>query len=266
MLDPRIEESMHEYDNPGSVTDPAWGYGSWNEWFKRPFKAGMPPFSNPDDNSVICSACESTPFAFQQNVKLHDKFWAKNQPYSLVTMMNNNVLAREFETGTVYQAYLSSRNYHSWHSPVNREIVSAKVVQGSYYAESPAVEDDPSGPDSSQGYITNVTTRAIIFIRATDSEGEEDGPGLMWFIALGMSEISSNVLSVKRNDTVAKGDELGYFEYGGSSYCLAFRKDVIMNLCTQALPPLTDWDSSAGTGGEELIKLGTAIGSTEPCW
>ena len=33
-----------------------------------------------------------------------------------------------------------------------------------------------------------------------------------------------------------KGDELGYFQYGGSTYCLVFRRDAVTDFAVDALP------------------------------
>ncbi|MCP4693047.1 MAG: phosphatidylserine decarboxylase, partial [Desulfobacterales bacterium] len=44
---------------------------------------------------------------------------------------------------------------------------------------------------------------------------------------VGMAEVSSCKLSVKVGDPVQKGEELGYFQYGGSTYCLVFQPGVI---------------------------------------
>ena len=45
----------------------------------------------------------------------------------------------------------------------------------------------------------------------------------------GMAEISSCIINknIKVNAKVKKGDELGYFQFGGSTHCVVFRKDVI---------------------------------------
>lgn len=80
---------------------------------------------------------------------------------------------------------------------------------------------DPSGPNESQGYITEVATRALIFIEA-------DNPkiGLMCFMAVGMAEVSTCDISVYEGQYVNKGEQLGMFHFGGSTHCLIFRPGV----------------------------------------
>ena len=125
------------------------GFKSWNDFF----------------NKVIVNACESAPYNIVH--KRHDKFWIKAQPYSLQDMLANDDSVGEFEGGTVYQAFLSALNYHRWHSPVSGKIVKAFVKEGTYYSETDSEGEDPAGPNNSQGYITQVATRAPISFRPT---------------------------------------------------------------------------------------------------
>ena len=83
----------------------------------------------PDDDKVIVSACESTPYGISVDVQGQDRFWIKSQPYSLEDMLANDESVEELVGGTVYQAFLSAFNYHRWHSPVAGAIVRAFVVE-----------------------------------------------------------------------------------------------------------------------------------------
>jgi phosphatidylserine decarboxylase len=162
-------------------------------------------------------------------VKERDKFWLKSQPYSLRHMLDG-LFVDEFIDGTVYQAFLSPENYHRWHSPVSGTIKKIHKVEGTYYSEAASEGFDPAGPNNSQGYIAHTATRALIFIEA-------DGPiGLMCLIPLGMAEVSSCVTIVEENRKVKKGDQIGYFQFGGSTHCLIFRKGVVSHFGTRAIP------------------------------
>jgi phosphatidylserine decarboxylase len=115
--------------------DEHWGFASWNDFFTRRFKDGERPVACPEDDKVIVSACESTPYGISTDVKRQDRFWIKSQPYSLADMLAHDDSAGQFVGGTVYQAFLSATNYHRWHSPVAGTIVRAFVVEGTYYSE-----------------------------------------------------------------------------------------------------------------------------------
>jgi phosphatidylserine decarboxylase len=146
----------------------------------------------------------------------------------------------EFVGGTVYQAFLSATNYHRWHSPVAGTIVRAFVQEGTYYSEADSEGADAVEPQNSQGYLAHVATRAVILVQA-------DSPtiGLVAFVAVGMLEVSSCVISpnITSGYRVAKGEELGYFQFGGSTHCLVFRPGVIADFSLDALPQLHDPDA-----------------------
>lgn len=197
---------------------PYHGFHSWEDFFTRRFKPGVRPVHSPDDDSVITSACESTIYHIAHNVQLRDCFWLKGQPYSLDHMLYHDSLARLFVGGTVFQAYLSSTDYHRWHSPVAGTIVKVVHVPGGYYAASTAMGFDPSSQCLSQGFLTAVATRALVFIEARNPR-----IGLMCFMAVGMAEVSTCEIGVREGQEVAKGEEIGMFHYGGSTHCLIFR-------------------------------------------
>jgi phosphatidylserine decarboxylase len=213
--------------------DEHWGFASWNAFFTRRFKEGERPVASPADDAVIVSACESTPYGISTDVRRQDRFWIKSQPYSLQDMLANDDATDEFVGGTVYQAFLSAINYHRWHSPVAGTVVRAFVEEGTYYSEADAEGRDAVEPMNSQSYLAHVAARAIIVIQA-------DNPaiGLMAFVAVGMLEVSSCVINenIAPGYHVSKGEELGHFQYGGSTYCLVFRPGVISDFTLAAIP------------------------------
>ncbi|HUS22886.1 MAG TPA: phosphatidylserine decarboxylase, partial [Aeromicrobium sp.] len=213
--------------------DPHWGFTSWNDFFTRRFHEDARPVAEPDDDSVIVSACESTPYSIKTDVQRQDRFWLKSQPYSLEDMLANDESAGQFVGGTVYQAFLSATNYHRWHAPVAGTIVRAFVQDGTYYSEADSEGPAAEEPTNSQGYIAHVATRAIILIGADDP-----AIGLVAFVPVGMVEVSSCLIApeITPGHHVAKGDELGHFQFGGSTHCLVFRPGVIADFSPGALP------------------------------
>jgi phosphatidylserine decarboxylase len=172
--------------------DEHWGFSSWNDFFTRRFKDGERPVASPKDDKVIVSACESTPYGISTDVKRQDRFWIKSQPYSLQDMLANDDSVEELLGGTVYQAFLSANDYHRWHSPVAGKIVRAFVQEGTYYSEADAEGQDAVEPTNSQSYLAHVAARAIIVIEADDPV-----IGVMAFVAVGMSEVSSCLIAPK---------------------------------------------------------------------
>jgi phosphatidylserine decarboxylase len=143
-----IEQYQHDPD------DEYWGFGSWNEYFIRRFEEGRRPVDAPDDDKVIVSACESTPYSIKTDVQRKDRFWIKSQPYSLEDMLAHDESVDQFVGGTVYQAFLSATDYHRWHSPVAGTIVRAFVREGTYYSEA-----DSEGVDAVEPQTRRATWR-----------------------------------------------------------------------------------------------------------
>jgi phosphatidylserine decarboxylase len=222
-----IEQYEHDPD------DEHWGFASWNDFFTRRFKDGQRPVASPDDDKVIVSACESTPYGIATDVQRQDRFWIKSQPYSLQDMLANDESLDQFVGGTVYQAFLSATNYHRWHSPVAGTIVRAFVLEGTYYSEADSEGADAVEPTNSQSYLAHVAARAIILIDADDPV-----IGLVAFVPVGMSDVSSCIIqsNIKPGYHVAKGEELGHFQYGGSTHCVVFRPGAIAEFTLAAIP------------------------------
>jgi phosphatidylserine decarboxylase len=226
-----IDQFEHDPD------DKHWGFTSWNDFFTRRFKEDARPVAEPQDDAVIVSACESTPYRISRDVARHSEFWIKSQPYSLQDMLANDEAVDQFVGGTVYQGFLSALNYHRWHSPVSGTIVRAYVQPGTYFSEADSEGAEAVEASVSQGYLAHVAARAIILIQA-------DNPaiGLMAFVPVGMVEVSSCVISegIVPGRHVDKGDELGRFEFGGSTECLVFRPGAVGEFALAALPQSSD--------------------------
>jgi phosphatidylserine decarboxylase len=205
------------------------GYRSWDHFFTRHFQEDKRPIASPDDDYVIANACESKLYNVAKNVSARDRFWIKGQPYSLIDMLAHDPLYKNFVGGTIYQAFLSALSYHRWHAPVSGTVKKAYVVGGTYFSEplfeglgDPESHDiDPSGECTGQGYLTATATRAIIFFEADNKD-----IGILCFLGIGMTEVSSCDITVKEGQHVKKGDEIGMFHYGGSTHCVVFREGL----------------------------------------
>lgn len=211
--------------------DPHWGFTSWNDFFTRRLREGARPVASPTDGKVIVSPCEATPYRIATEVKRLDDFWIKGQPYSLHDMLAGDASVDTFVGGVVWQAFLSAFNYHRWHSPVTGTVAKTQLVAGTYFSESESEGEDPVGPNNSQPYLAHVAARAIIHIDADDP-----AVGRLVVMPIGMGEISSCVISVEPGVRVSKGDELGYFQYGGSTLCCLFRPGAVSAFALDALP------------------------------
>lgn len=209
---------------------PYWGFTSWDNFFVRKFKGNARPIVGGDN--IIANACEAAPLVVRRNVQLREMFWIKKQPYSLGFMFAGDPLTDRFIGGTVYQAFLSQFNYHRWHSPVDGTIVKAYNVDGSYFAVCLPEGYHVVLLAHSQCYVSTMATRCLIFIQA-------DNPriGMIVFVGIGLTEVSSCDITARVGERVKKGDEIGMFHYGGSSHCLVFERGVNVHFVKEPLQP-----------------------------
>ncbi|QYT02064.1 Phosphatidylserine decarboxylase [Trichoderma simmonsii] len=223
-----------------------WGFQSWDDFFIRTFKQypdkELRPIHFKDNDDWIINSCESKPFSLQPNAKDYDKFWLKGQPYSVMDMLNKNEdYASLFVGGTVYQAFLSATSYHRWDSPISGKVLYTEVIPGTYFA-APTVTGfsnpdgpDPASPDLAQGYITHFATRAVYYIANPKI-------GIIALLYVGMADVSSCEINEKFIDIpeggvqVQKGEELGMFHHGGSTYCLLIPKGTKVAFIPEATP------------------------------
>ena len=219
----KAKKQLHMEDYKYDPDAPYWGFYSWNDFFTREVKDGARPIAGKGDSKVIVAPCDSTVYKIGHKAKARSEFWIKAQPYSLADMLNNDYVDK-FVGGDVWQAFLSPFNYHRWHSPVTGTIKKAYVKEGLYFSQATSEGQDPSDQDHSEGYIAHVQTRAIFFIEADDPD-----IGLVCVIPIGMVEISSCIIgdNIWPGVHVEKGDELGYFQFGGSTHCVIFGPGVI---------------------------------------
>ncbi|KAF9073985.1 Phophatidylserine decarboxylase-domain-containing protein [Rhodocollybia butyracea] len=206
-----------------------YGFLSFDDFFNRRFRdASIDRPTGPLDNNIVGAACESSTYAYQEDVKAMDELFIKDEAYSLRHLLAGTFV-EEFVGGTVLQSFLNTTGYHRWHVPVNGTISKIVNVPGTYFAQGPYTIGEPTDdPDVAPPYLqslrffSNTAARALVFIQADDSN-----IGLMCFIAIGMTEISTCQVTVFEGQKVIRGQELGLFHFGGSSSALVFRKSTV---------------------------------------
>ena len=238
-LSPFAYQDMKLYEFITDKSDPHWGWKSYNDFFHRAIKPEARPVAGPGDPSVIVSANDGHVLTIARGVKRTDQFWLKGEPYSLADMLNRCKHVDTFVNGYVFQSFLSGANYHRWHAPVDGTIDEAYVVDGLQFSDAESAGPDP-GADLAEGYYASVNTRGLVFIKA-----DNKAIGMVCVIPIGITEISSVEITVKAGDKVKKGDQLGYFSYGGSTLALVFEHGAIDHFTAPA-PPKGQFDPGDG--------------------
>jgi phosphatidylserine decarboxylase len=133
-LDSHGDEKMPNFDQTFicDPTKPHKGFTSWDDFFTRRFRPGLRPIASPDDDDVICNACESSPYRLEYNVSYHARFWIKAQPYSLEYLLDvgrdvsgedndggsdgERGIAERFIGGTIYQVIAHDSSLPTHHN------------------------------------------------------------------------------------------------------------------------------------------------------
>jgi len=216
-----LENDLNSFVIP-NAKDSHGGFKSFNAFFHREIKPELRPVAAPNNKKTIVSANDGTVYNIAHKVKRTDKFWIKSQPYSLAHMLDHSPYVDRFVGGIVFQTFLSGHDYHRWHSPIDGVVREARVVNGFMFSELSSEGFDKDAGILSQGYEASVNTRGLVFI-----ESDDPAIGMMVVIPIGITEISSITIGVKAGQRVKKGEEIGFFSYGGSSMALVFQPNAI---------------------------------------
>ena len=81
---------------------------------------------------------------------------------------------------------------------------------------------------------------------------ETEALGPVAFVAIGATCVGSIVLLPETNTTITKGEEIGRFEFGGSTILLIFGPNTVM--------PAADLVASTQSLVETYVNMGTELG------
>jgi phosphatidylserine decarboxylase len=244
--------AFYQVYNCPDISASDYGFESFDHFFNRTFaNPGIDrPTGEIDNPAIISTACESVCYALQSNVQKEDLLFIKDEAYSLVHLLNNDPSVDSFVGGNIIQGFLQTTGYHRWHAPVNGTIAKIVDVPGTYFVQCPELLGVPMDHHGitppyllSLRMVSNIAARQLIFIRA-----DYESIGLMCFIAIGMTEISTCQATVTIGQKVKRGDELGMFHFGGSSSAMVFRPEAGVQ-----------WDAVKTEIGATL-KINSAIG------
>ena len=194
---------------------------------------------------MAVSVVESHVTRFGHDLKAHQRYCVKGVHYSLVDMLaGHKQLVSPMVGGSLIQAFLNPVDYHRFHAPVAGTVVAADVIPGLYFNDHCPVQNDHDLSQLSDGtqaeyetYISNTQTRGIVAIQTEQH-------GLVMVIPIGMAEVSSVKIFHVPGDHVQKGQQLGTFQFGGSTCIVIFQKGVV-----------TDFTNSNGAKYQPNDKL-----------
>jgi len=186
---------------------------------------------------VSAADCRLSVFSTVSNAT---RLWIKGSDFSLATLLKDDGLADSFQGGSIAIFRLAPQDYHRYHSPVDGTVESNRDVKGTYYTVNPmAVRTD-----------LNVFTdnRRVITLLSSPQFGQ------VAFVQVGALLVGSiNLTGAQTAGTqVTRGQELGYFAYGGSTVVAVFQKGKV-----EFDADLIKWSLD---GLETLVEVGERIG------
>ena len=216
---------------------PPSGYRTFNQFFARHVKPGMRPVAAMGNDAILVAPADSAFVGWwqvSQQSKIHvedDKLSIKGMQWSIHQLLEGSAYADRFKGGIFTHSFLNTFDYHRWHTPVRGKVLEARVVQGQAYMEvatKPAVVHDERvnvlADRDGTGYQF-VQTRGLVIL--------ESPVGLVACLPMGMAQVSSVVITAEVGVTLRKGEELGYFQFGGSDFVMVFERASNVQLTGQ---------------------------------
>jgi phosphatidylserine decarboxylase len=133
---------------------------------------------------------------------------------------------------------LCPSDYHRFHFPVGGKVGITKTISGLLHSVSP--------------YALEQKIPVYCLNKRTICELESDSFGKVLIMEVGAMFVGSIVQTYRAGSTVKKGDEKGFFKFGGSTTLFFFEKNAMV----------FDVDLVKNTkdGFETYVKMGEGIG------
>ncbi len=230
--DPKFGIQNGWYESPSN-------WHSFNDFFCRRLSSpGKRPVVSPDDNSVVVSSADSKPQGIWKidangNLIQYNELVIKSrQFYSVDDLLGPDSWFRgQFNGGTLVHSFLDVNDYHRYHFPIGGTIREIRKIQAIDAAGGITIWDDETKRyrllDNIPGWQM-IETRGLVVI-------ETDEYGYVAVLPVGMSQINSVnfIESLNIGDHITKGQEMGWFLFGGSTIVYLFQKGFDFEMTSQ---------------------------------
>ncbi|KAB8260994.1 phosphatidylserine decarboxylase-domain-containing protein [Aspergillus pseudonomiae] len=203
----KIDMSQFEPSDPEA-------YETFEDFFIRKHAPGARPIHDVNDPTKAVIVSDSRVVVYP-TVEATRRLWIKGNEFTIANLIRDADHAKRWEDGAVASFRLSPQDYHRYHSPVEGTVKWFKAISGDYY------QVDPVALQSSVNILTE-NARCCVCI-----ESKEFGDVL--FVAIGATDVGTVEIHehIREGHHVKKGDEIGLFQFGGSSIIVAFEKGRI---------------------------------------
>ena len=185
-------------------------FNNFNDFFIRKLTSDSRPIDY--NNNTLISPGDGRLIAYT-NIKMNNLVQVKGITYSLSELLQDDKTANEYNGGTCLILRLCPTDYHRFHFIDNGICETSNFINGKYYSVNPtALERIP------KLYCQNKREWSIFH-----SENFDD----IIHVEVGATCVGSIIQSYSPNANVKKGDEKGYFKFGGSTTILFFKPDIV---------------------------------------
>lgn len=185
-------------------------FRTFNEFFYRQLKPEARPVSPgegvavfPADGRHLCVP----------DLTHKDGLFVKGEMFSLGELLADDDLCRHFEGGSLLLSRLCPVDYHRFHFPVAGTAGPSRLINGPLYSVNP------------------IALRQNIQILATNKREltvlETETYGRVLLLEIGATCVGTICQTFSPGTRVSKGDEKGYFKFGGSSTITIFERGRI---------------------------------------
>lgn len=209
-------------------------YKNFNEFFIRAFKKGKRTFS--EDASDLGAPAEGRYFGYSK-ITNDIKIPVKGHDLTAENLLCSDKYLEHFQNGPLVIARLCPVDYHRYHYPDGGSTVENYNIHGEYHSVNPMALHFKSDI-----FIKNERRVSIL---------ETENFGLMAYIEVGATCVGKIVQSHDESVPHIKGQEKGYFLFGGST--------VIVIGEEGKWEPSSDILSNTSNGIETYIRLGDKI-------
>jgi phosphatidylserine decarboxylase len=223
--------------NMGDYIRPHGDWKTFNQFFARNYKPGLRPVAALCNQHVIVSPADST-FAGQWEIRTDSHITVKSLHWKVQELMEGSPYQAHFTNGLFMHSFLSPTDYHRQHTPVKGTVLEARVIPGQVYLEGQAVpiKDDPDGGCRLEGVrkFDAPDNAGYQFAQARGLVVLDTPIGLVAVLPIGMGLVSSVIITAEVGVTLRKGEEISYFQFGGSDIIVLF--EARSNVCFTAQP------------------------------
>lgn len=185
-------------------------FTSFNDFFYRKLKPSARPIDASLNHAVF--PADGRHFGFQ-NISSINGIFVKGQKFDLPTLLGSHQLAQEYSDGSLLLSRLCPTDYHRFHFPTSGTAGPTSMINGPLHSVNPLA------------LRRNIRILSENRRTLTTIQSETFGPILM--IEIGAMCVGSIIQTFTPNKTIKKGDEKGFFRFGGSSTILLFKKNRI---------------------------------------